>query len=293
MTESQSPDSFNNLPSVPAVVPELYANSNTIQKASNIEAFESIWTSTRRSASRPDQQILDVGCGTGDFTCHELLPRCQPCRRIVGTDASEEMVRYAKEHFGHPQVSYEVHDIAGDTSGLVTKYGKFDQIYSFHALHWVKDQKAAFRSIADLMTDDGECFLFFMARWAGYEAQRKLVQMDRWKPHKQLIENFIPKTQDLEDSSALESYMLDVLENAGLKPHLCKVSSIVRTAKELLQVAKMSFALIPILPLLPEESRPELEADLTDVLSHLRGDPADAEFHADKFVIHATKLRRE
>ncbi|CAN7946944.1 unnamed protein product, partial [Ixodes hexagonus] len=165
--------------------PELYANAHAPQRTASIAALESLETSAR-SLSRPDAQVLDVGCGTGDFTYQQLLPRCQPCRRIVATDVSQSMVRYAKEHFGHPLISYEVHAIEDDISALLNTYGKFDRIYSFFALHWVKNLKAALRNIAGLMTDDGDVLLIFTGRWAGYDAWRKIVQMDRWRPYKEV-----------------------------------------------------------------------------------------------------------
>ncbi|CAN7937857.1 unnamed protein product [Ixodes hexagonus] len=185
MTQSWTPGTFDRSPLVSPLIPECYASANVLQRTASTEAFELLRRSTR-SVSRPDEQILDVGCGTGDFTREQLLPRCQPCRRIVATDVSESMVRYAKERFGHPQIAYEVHGIEEDISGLLSKYGKFDRVYSFYTLHWVKDQKVALRNIADLMTDDGEAFLLFPGRWAGYDAWRKIVQMNRWKPYQEV-----------------------------------------------------------------------------------------------------------
>ncbi|CAN7947991.1 unnamed protein product, partial [Ixodes pacificus] len=136
------------------------------------------------SGPNRSQQFIDLGCGTGDFTRQELLPRCQPCRRMVATDVSPRMVKYAQKNFAHPQIAYEVHDIESDVSGLVKKYGKFERVYSFFVLNWAEDLGAALRNVAALMTDEGECLLVFAARLSFFVVWRKIVELDRWKPYK-------------------------------------------------------------------------------------------------------------
>ncbi|CAN8007520.1 unnamed protein product, partial [Ixodes pacificus] len=169
-----------------------------LQRTTNIRTLERSGISFK---SRPNagQQFMDIGCGTGDFTRQELLPRCQPCRRIVATDISESMVRFARENFAHPQIEYQAHDISKDVSGLVK------------------------RNISDLMTSGGECLLLFVARWTGYEVRRRIAQMDRWKAYGEISEKFIPDSHDLDDHPSLISYMLDILKTVHLKPHVCKI----------------------------------------------------------------------
>ncbi|KAH6943273.1 hypothetical protein HPB50_018386 [Hyalomma asiaticum] len=58
-----------------------------------------------------DQQVLDVGCGPGHFTRQFLLPYCQPCRRIVAADIDPGMVDFAKEHFSHEAIIYDILDV--------------------------------------------------------------------------------------------------------------------------------------------------------------------------------------
>ncbi|CAN8028800.1 unnamed protein product [Ixodes persulcatus] len=173
-----------------AFLPEVYVKANDLQRSTNIRTLERLGINFK---SRPsaDQQFMDVGCGSGDFTRQELLPRCQPCRRIVATDIGESMVRYARENFAHPKIEYQMHDISQDVSGLVRKYGQFNRVYSFYTLHWAKDYVTAFRNISDLMTSGGECLLLFVARWTGYEVWRTIAQMDRWKAYGEVIIFFV------------------------------------------------------------------------------------------------------
>ncbi|KAM7300556.1 juvenile hormone acid O-methyltransferase [Ixodes scapularis] len=121
-----------------AIIPEAYIKANQLQKYVNIKSLDLLQMSFGSGPNR-SQQFIDVGCGTGDFTSQELLPRCQPCGMMVATDMSPGMVKYAKENFPHPQIAYEVHDIESDVSGLLKKYGKFERAYTFFALNWAED----------------------------------------------------------------------------------------------------------------------------------------------------------
>ncbi|KAM7303193.1 juvenile hormone acid O-methyltransferase isoform X1 [Ixodes scapularis] len=271
-------------------LPEVYVKANDLQRTLNIWTLERLGTSFK---SRPNagQQFMDVGCGSGDFTRQQLLPRCQPCRRIVATDISESMVRYARENFAHPQIEYEVHDISKDVSGLVRKYGQFNRVYSFCALHWVKDHVTAFRNISDLMSSEGECLLLFVARWTGFEMWRRIAHMDRWKAYREICEKFIPDSHDLDDHPSLISYMLNILETVNLKPHACEILTKPSLAEDLEETIRMNIAVHPFLPLLPVESRARYKDDMANVIRSYwkQNNDGDPPYYSDMFVVHAEK----
>ncbi|KAG0416977.1 hypothetical protein HPB47_006003 [Ixodes persulcatus] len=121
--------------------PGEYVVTNEMQRQKNIHALE-LLEGSFGSEDTLDHQFLDVGCGTGDFTRDCLLPRCPPCRRIVAADVSEDMVQYAREHFSHPKICYDVLDIASeDVSDFIERYGEFDRVYSFFCFHWMRNQE--------------------------------------------------------------------------------------------------------------------------------------------------------
>ncbi|CAN7977772.1 unnamed protein product, partial [Ixodes persulcatus] len=163
----------------PRLEPELYVAANALQRRDNIHVLDLLNTAFRRPPGEY-QQFLDIGCAIGDFTREVLMPRCLPCRRLVGTDASATMIDYARRHFDHSHITYETLNIAHDVSRFLQTHGTFDRVYSFYCLHWIKDQRTAFANIARLLAPDGECLLQFCARTPVYALWREFARMDRW-----------------------------------------------------------------------------------------------------------------
>ena len=85
---------------------------------------------------RPGENILDVGCGTGDLA--NLI--AQSGAYIEGIDASEEMITKAKEKF--PAMSFRVADIT-----RYEKPGFYDAIFSNATLHWIQEKEQAAQKI--------------------------------------------------------------------------------------------------------------------------------------------------
>ncbi|KAK8762952.1 hypothetical protein V5799_034439 [Amblyomma americanum] len=166
----------------PSLEPHLYVAANTFQKRDNLLVLDLLNTAFRRPPSE-EQQFLDIGCAVGDFTRDVLLPRSSPCWRIVGTDVSRTMIEYAERYYGHPRITYDVLDVARDVGPFVECYGRFDRVYSFFCLHWIRDQIGALRNVHHLMKPEGECLLQFCARTPVYQLWRDFAAMDRWKNH--------------------------------------------------------------------------------------------------------------
>ncbi|NLR57107.1 methyltransferase domain-containing protein [Chitinophaga polysaccharea] len=86
------------------------------------------------------EQILDLGCGTGELTAQ--LAQCGA--EVTGIDASAAMIQSAHAHF--PDIHFEVADAT--TFVLPTA---FDGIFSNATLHWVQEkEKAIARMYAQL-----------------------------------------------------------------------------------------------------------------------------------------------
>jgi trans-aconitate 2-methyltransferase len=101
------------------------------------------------------EHVLDVGCGDGKIT-EEIAARL-PRGAVLGVDRSQNMIDFARSHFGPPacaNLRFEVADVRS-----LTYRGEFDRVVSFNALHWVPDQAAALQSIHAALKAAGKAFL--------------------------------------------------------------------------------------------------------------------------------------
>ena len=88
---------------------------------------------------RPEERILDVGCGTGVFTLNILASGPQ----VTGLDISIPMLKRA----GHKTAGYPFRAVAGDMSFLPFADECFNKVVSMTALEFIADGRAA---VADL-----------------------------------------------------------------------------------------------------------------------------------------------
>ncbi len=97
------------------------------------------------------KRVLDVGCGNGKVTAR-IASRI-PHGLVVGVDSSTEMVAFAASHYGlavRPNLRFEVAD-----ARRLPFREEFDLVVSLNALHWVREQDQALRSIRSAMKPDG------------------------------------------------------------------------------------------------------------------------------------------
>src|SRR5947208_1190213 len=103
-------------------------------------------------APQAGERVLDLGCGTGHLT----VKIAERGARVVGIDASAEMVRQARENY--PGLEFRV----GDATSFEVDDG-FDAVFSNATLHWVKDASAAAGRIARALRSGGR----FVAEFGG------------------------------------------------------------------------------------------------------------------------------
>lgn len=99
---------------------------------------------------QPGEQILDVGCGTGELT-QQIAERGAS---VMGIDAAESMIARAAEQF--PALDFRVADIT-----TVELPERFDAIFSNAVLHWVTDYEAAIRQMKKHLKPGGRLVVEF------------------------------------------------------------------------------------------------------------------------------------
>lgn len=125
------------------------------------------------SIIKPDDVILEIGCGAGDMTYH-LAPKC---KKIIGTDLSPEMISVAKIR----EINSELNNVffqVEDSYNLSFSDNMFDKIICVNALQVMKEPKNAvlegkrvlkkggeFVSITYLFGDSGLVEYFKLTRW--------------------------------------------------------------------------------------------------------------------------------
>ena len=169
---------------------------------------------------KPDQRILDLGCGSGQLTAkiNELA------KEAIGIDKSAEMIADAKSKF--PQIEFQVADASN------FKFDKtFDSIFSNATLHWVKDYQAAIQCMYENLLPGGNLVLEFGGKGnvqTIVQALRNSLQDKGYQKQAELALWYFPSIGEY--SSALEAGGFRVLfaqhfdrpteladENSGIK----------------------------------------------------------------------------
>lgn len=106
------------------------------------------------------EQILDLGCGTG-----QLTERIQGRGAVAtGIDASPDMIKAAQEKY--PDVHFEVAD------GTNFHFDKqFDAVFSNATLHWILNPDAAIKCVFDALKPGGR----FVAEMGGKGNVQKMI----------------------------------------------------------------------------------------------------------------------
>ena len=107
--------------------------------------------------SRPDANVLEIGCGPGNITRHLL--DLNPTLQVLATDISKNMIDLAKQN--NPEVDVQILDCRN----LKTINTKFDGIICGFAIPYLSklDCSQLIFDCSNLLTNEGALYLSFVA----------------------------------------------------------------------------------------------------------------------------------
>jgi trans-aconitate methyltransferase len=130
---------------------------------------------------RGDEHVLDVGCGDGKVTAE--IARAVPRGRVLGVDASPEMIAFAQKIFPpakHSNLRFQLRDARKiESSG-----DGFHLFFSNAALHWVDDHAAILRGAAAVLKPGGRLVISCGGKGNAHEvflALRPELRRQRWR----------------------------------------------------------------------------------------------------------------
>ncbi len=97
---------------------------------------------------KPRTMLLDVCCGTGDFT--KLISKFFPRVKVIGLDFSEKMLKVAKEK--NPKGVF----MQGDCTNLSFDDGEFDYVTIGFGLRNIQDRQKAISEIYRVLSENGK-----------------------------------------------------------------------------------------------------------------------------------------
>lgn len=103
----------------------------------------------------PHARILEIGCGTGDFSA--VLASRFPESKIVGIDFSATAVSVARERCGttHPNLTFYV----GDAASLPLRSTSFDVVISCECIEHVIEPHRMAEEVARLLSPGGRFYI--------------------------------------------------------------------------------------------------------------------------------------
>ncbi len=98
---------------------------------------------------RGDEDVLDVGCGTGGY--FEVIMERAPRGNLIASDLSLGMLMSAADKIGESNIEL----VNGDVESLPFADGSFDVVLANHMLYHVPDIDRAIREIKRVLRPDG------------------------------------------------------------------------------------------------------------------------------------------
>ena len=109
-----------------------------------------------RVQSLEGSKVLDLGCGTGNYT-YRLAERVGPTGRVVGVDPDKERIKIAREKWVRDNLTFM------EGCGESFPEGQYDLIFSNYAIHYIENKQPTFERVYKNLRPGGQ-FAFVTGR---------------------------------------------------------------------------------------------------------------------------------
>lgn len=123
------------------------------------------------------EQALDIGCGDGKTSLYLAKKLAQG--RLLAIDHSVRMIEFAKKHYRHKNLSYQLMD-----AQYLSLINCFDVITSFFCLPWIQNKQDTFHNMARCLRSKGKILLittFFSEEQKALIYQ--IIKKPYWRPY--------------------------------------------------------------------------------------------------------------
>ncbi|MGJ1329135.1 class I SAM-dependent methyltransferase [Sphingobacterium multivorum] len=205
---------------------------NDVERFSNLETgqattLDAVWnmeliTDAIVSLYPNAQNILDIGCGAGNYDV-KLLKKLESNPNVSLLDLSQPMLNRAKERVGK-LTNGEIHLIKGDFRTAALEEDKFDVIIATSVLHHLRDDKDwenAFGKLFRLLRTGGSVWIFDLIEQNNEQLQ-KLIYREKYGEYLTSLkdEQYRDHVFDYiehEDTPRSLIYQLNLLTQVGFK----------------------------------------------------------------------------
>lgn len=205
---------------------------NDVERFSNLETgqattLDAVWnmeliTDAIVSLYPNAQNILDIGCGAGNYDV-KLLQKMQSNPNVSLLDLSQPMLNRAKERV-EKLTNGEIQLIKGDFRAATLEESKFDVIIATSVLHHLRDDKDwenAFSKLFRLLRNGGSLWVFDLIEQNNEQLQ-KLIYREKYgeyltdlkdEQYRDHVFDYI----EHEDTPRSLIYQLNLLTQVGFK----------------------------------------------------------------------------